>query len=80
EAITEWVRMNPTSHHLSANLEKCTLETVDNSFEFVITPLARRMLLNGLAPIDLTLEDKVLIDCFIAEDMRERQWLYSVSD
>ena len=80
EAIADWVRIDPTSHHLSANLEKCTLETVDNSFEFVITPLARRMLLNGLAPIDLTLEDKVLIDCFIAEDMRERQWLYSVSD
>ena len=80
EAIADWVRINPTSHHLSANLEKCTLETLDNSFEFVITPLARRMLLNGLAPIDLTLEDKGLIDCFIAEDMRERQWLYSVSD
>jgi 3-isopropylmalate/(R)-2-methylmalate dehydratase small subunit len=80
EAITEWVRMNPTSHHLSVNLEKCTLDTTDNSFDFVISPLARRMLLNGLAPIDLTLEDKGLIDRFIADDMRRRQWLYRISD
>jgi len=46
----------------------------------VIAPLAHRMLLNGLAPIDLTLEDKGLIDRFIADDMRRRQWLYRISD
>jgi len=62
------------------NLEKCTLDTTDNSIDFVISPLARRMLLNGLAPIDLTLEDKGLIDRFIADDMRRRQWLYRISD
>nr|WP_070958666.1 3-isopropylmalate dehydratase small subunit [Hyphomonas sp. Mor2] len=51
----------------------------DWSAAFEIGDYPKRLLMEGLEPIDLTLKDKAKIDAFFARDAQERPWLYSAA-
>lgn len=51
----------------------------DLEFSFSLPPSKRELLLKGLSPIDLTLQDGKAIDAFISDDRIARPWLYALS-
>lgn len=73
--MAEWVSDSPKERCVAADLEACRV-TADKMYPFEIAPLAHRMLLEGQSPIDLTLEDRPLIDAFTEADRARRGWLY----
>ncbi|MHA3979320.1 3-isopropylmalate dehydratase small subunit [Halovulum sp. GXIMD14794] len=75
DGIAGWVAGDPQARRVTADLNAGRVEA-NGAHEFEIAPLARRMLIEGLSPIDLTLEDRPLIEAFAAEDRARRGWLY----
>jgi 3-isopropylmalate/(R)-2-methylmalate dehydratase small subunit len=65
---------------MTVDLEACTLSCGGMQRGFVIAEEARKMLLEGLDPIDLTLLDEALITAFDARDRQSRAWAYLNQD
>ena len=47
--------------------------------KFQIDEFAKRLLIQGLDPIDLTLTERETIDAFLSQDKRQRPWVYSAA-
>ena len=75
DRIADWVMDNPSERQVTVDLSAGHVEA-DGAHVFEIAPLAQRMLIEGLSPIDLTLEDRPLIDAFTEADRARRGWLY----
>ena len=65
---------------MTVDLESCTIKCGDTQKDFAIAEEARKMLLEGLDPIDLTLLDEALITAFDARDRQRRGWAYLNQD
>tara|TARA_Y100000385_G_C13044292_1_gene616738 strand:- start:918 stop:1592 length:675 start_codon:yes stop_codon:yes gene_type:complete len=74
--ISDWVRSDPKVNLVDVNLAQSTVAIEGATFSFEIGALARRMLKDGLSPIDLTLEYRETIEAFAKEDAQKRPWLY----
>ena len=47
--------------------------------EFEITQFAKKLLIEGLDPIALTLKDAANIEAFFGQDRKDRPWVYSAA-
>ena len=65
---------------VTVDLEACTISCGGMQQGFAIAEEARKMLLEGLDPIDLTLLDDALIAAFDARDRQSRAWAYLNQD
>ncbi len=76
--IREWVEVNPRHHLVEVDLEKCVLiaDSALAPIPFVIDPLSRTMLLEGLDEIGLTEQSLDSIAAFEASDRKRRSWVY----
>ncbi|MEO0329969.1 MAG: 3-isopropylmalate dehydratase small subunit [Pseudomonadota bacterium] len=63
-------------NEITIDLEQQHLAMGDTGSGFAIGAYAKRLLLEGLDPIDLTLKDQSKIDAFEARDRRDRPWIY----
>ena len=64
------------AHEMTVDLEAQCLRVADIELAFSIPETKRQMLLNGWAPIDVTLQDHAVIDAFVTVDKSRRPWLY----
>ena len=72
------VEAEPAKHMLAIDLEKSTVIAPDSTvYEFAIAAGQRQMLLQGLEPIDLTLQKQEQIDAFLHADRQQRPWAYA---
>lgn len=78
-AVAGWVDVDPQAHQLLIDLERCQVEAGDLLLKFRIEDGARRMLLEGLDAIALTLTRRDAIDAFHRHRRRDRPWLYRSS-
>ncbi|CAA0081490.1 3-isopropylmalate dehydratase small subunit [Zhongshania aliphaticivorans] len=76
ERIAAWVEQNPQQHRVTVNLENQTLQWDQQQAQFDIDENAKKMLLQGLDPIDLTLSMNSEIDRFEQADRLARPWIY----
>lgn len=75
--ISDAVRSDPQLNQIEVDLAQSTVKVERDSFLFEIRGLARRMLEHGLSPIDLTMENRNIIEAFAKEDATKRPWLYA---
>ena len=75
-------QLTAASHNteVTANLEDMTLICGACTFPFALPEDKRHMLINGLSPIDVTLQDQDKIEGFRAADQAARSWLYHVKE
>jgi len=66
---------NPGTATFSVDLEH---QTINGAIPFEVEPLRRRMLLEGLDEIGLTLAREAQIAAFQAADRKRRPWVYAV--
>ncbi|KHA51338.1 3-isopropylmalate dehydratase small subunit [Sulfitobacter geojensis] len=76
-AMAQWVEVDPAAHHVAIRLEQKTIGFDGREIPFEIADNPRRMLLNGVSPIDETLVFRKEIDGFFNQDRARRPWLYS---
>ena len=76
QEIATWVAQDPTLHQLVIDLPAQEVHAVDQSFRFEIEPGAKRMLVQGLDAIALTLTRWELISAFHQQRQQLRPWLY----
>jgi 3-isopropylmalate/(R)-2-methylmalate dehydratase small subunit len=77
EAIDAWSSADPQSRRIAVDLEEMQVEAGGTRAAFVLRPDQRRMLMEGLSPIDLTLEEaEEAIDSFDRRDRIARPWIY----
>ena len=76
QEIATWVAQDPTLHQLVIDLPAQEVHAVDQSFRFEIEPGAKRMLVQGLDAIALTLTRWELISAFHQQRLQLRPWLY----
>ena len=77
EQLLCYVDENPREHRLRINLEKRTVTATDDFVvHFDIADSDADMLINGLDPVALTLQQENAIDDFQHEDRLERPWVY----
>jgi 3-isopropylmalate/(R)-2-methylmalate dehydratase small subunit len=68
---------DPQQHRLTVDLQHCSLATGNGySGSFSMAATQREMLLLGLDPIALTLQQPEAIDNFQREDAQQRPWVY----
>lgn len=65
------------SGQISIDLDKQTVETENQSYNFEIDPERKRRLLNGLDDIGLTLQDEAAIHAFEAQHKVNAPWLFA---
>ena len=65
---------------LTVDLESCRISGGNREESFTLPAEARKMLLEGLDPIDLTLIDSALIADFEARNRQRRPWTYLGTD
>ncbi|MSU90909.1 3-isopropylmalate dehydratase small subunit [Rhodobacteraceae bacterium 2CG4] len=80
DRIAAWTSDDPQGRRVRTDLKTCRVEAAGAAYDFEIAPLARRMLLKGLSPIDLTLQDISLIETFSKTDRQCRGWLYRAGE
>ena len=74
--IAAAVDANPQENKVEINLELSTVMVSENQrYTFEIEASYKQMLLQGLDPIDLTLQQQQAIDEFIASDRVKRPWV-----
>ncbi|MEE2782619.1 MAG: 3-isopropylmalate dehydratase small subunit [Pseudomonadota bacterium] len=74
--IATVVDANPQENKVEINLELSTVMVSENQrYTFEIEASYKQMLLQGLDPIDLTLQQQQAIDEFIASDRVKRPWV-----
>ena len=76
-AIAQWVREDPRHRQPLIDLEACQLRAGLLCFEFSVEEGARKMLLEGLDAIELTLTRREEIESFHKRRKRQRPWLYA---
>lgn len=76
-AIAQWVARDPQKNLLDLQLEQQTVGYDGLCIPFNIEPAMRRVLLDGLSPIDETLTHSAEIDGYFSQDRLNRPWLYS---
>lgn len=67
---------------VSVNLQSQSVscpQLPDWTREFEITQFAKKLLIEGLDPIALTLRDAANIEAFFAQDQKDRPWVYSAA-
>ena len=74
--LSQWVRIEPQQNRLTILLEEMAVKYDDQSIPFQIDIGSRRMLLEGLSAIDLTLAHRAEIDGYYSQDQTIRPWLY----
>ena len=75
-SLAEWVSADPQAHQPLIDLEKLRLEGGPVSCDFALDAGPRRMLLEGLDAIALTLTRRDAIAAFDAARRQTRPWLY----
>ena len=76
-ALAELVERDPQGNRIQLDLERCRLSCGDFVRDFEIDAGARTMLLNGLDPIALTLQQAGAIDDFERARRRRHAWAYA---
>ena len=76
QALADWVTLDPQGNRPLIDLEACMVSGAGEQFAFAIEDGPRRMLLEGLDAIALTLTRREAIDDFHAQRQRQRPWLY----
>lgn len=72
------VTLNPQSNPIAIDLQHNLITTPNQQqYSFKIASLYQQMLLNGLDPIDLTVQLQTRIDDFITADQIKRPWAHS---
>jgi len=75
--IAAWVEADPAGHLIAVDLDRMTVRAGGAPVSFTLAPDARRMLREGLSPIDLTLDEhRAALARFAAGDRQARPWLY----
>jgi 3-isopropylmalate/(R)-2-methylmalate dehydratase small subunit len=75
--LASQVSNDPQRNRLSIDLDKCVVISPDgNSHKFEIEPVYRQMLMEGLDPIDITMNSEAAISSFIENDRKKRSWAY----
>lgn len=75
-AVAHWVGADPQRHRVEIDLERRELHAGSLLAAFPIDDGPRRMLLEGLDPIALTLTRREQIDAFERRRRQQRPWLY----
>ena len=76
--ITAEVTLNPQSNRLTIDLQQNLITTPNQQpYSFKIASSYQQMLLNGLDPIDLTVQLQNRINDFITADQKKRPWAHS---
>ncbi len=75
--LAAYVEQDPNQHTLRIDLENLTIAAGTTSFTFACDTADRDMLLQGLDPIDMTLQMRQQIDAFTFKDKKARPWLYA---
>ncbi|MEZ5895549.1 MAG: 3-isopropylmalate dehydratase small subunit [Parvularculaceae bacterium] len=78
EEIARHVEADPAAHHVNIDLKNERVELTGQSadYSFSVDPYDKRLLLHGADPIDLTLQNKPVIDSYLSEDRQNRPWIY----
>ncbi|TDJ44241.1 MAG: 3-isopropylmalate dehydratase small subunit [Gammaproteobacteria bacterium] len=75
--LADIVSANPAENRIAIDLEQQTVVAVDGGTDtFDITPADRRMLMEGLDPIAVTMQRDDEILAFQARDRLKRPWVY----
>ena len=75
--LADWVRADPRRNQLEIDLKKQVVEwKARKTLAFEIEPARRRLLLQGLDSIAVTLQQASTIDEFEAADRAARPWVY----
>lgn len=67
----------PEGTELTVDLPEQTVRAGKEAFHFDISHYGKRLLVEGLDPIGLTMKDKQLIENFQDTDRKSRPWVYS---
>jgi 3-isopropylmalate/(R)-2-methylmalate dehydratase small subunit len=77
-AVDAWSSADPQARRVAVDLGAMRVEAGDLSAPFALRPDQRRMLVEGLSPIDVTLEEAdEAVAAFDREDRTARPWLYA---
>jgi len=76
-AIAEWVAPDPPTHRVTISLLEQTVSAGEVCREFSINSDARRMLLQGLDAVALTMEARSDIEAFHEQRRARYAWMYS---
>lgn len=79
QTLAERIGEDPQSHPVTIDLKAQTVSLDEFSDRFEIEGYAKRLLLEGLDPIGLTLQQQDAIETFQSEDAKRRPWVYAVS-
>ncbi|MEO0981046.1 MAG: 3-isopropylmalate dehydratase small subunit [Pseudomonadota bacterium] len=75
--LASWVGPDPQTRLPHVDLKTQCVTYDQSAFAFEIDAYSKRLLLNGLDPIGLTLEQRPEIDAFLDADAERRPWLYA---
>ena len=80
-SLAEWVQKDPRRNRLRIDLKKQVIERKpERTLAFEIEPAKRRLLLQGLDGIAVTLQQASAIDEFEVADRVVRPWVYRLPD
>lgn len=74
--IADWCAEDPVAHRLVVDLAAMEVRAGPVTAPFELSEQHRTMLVEGLSPIDVTLQDGPRLDAFAARDAAARPWLY----
>jgi 3-isopropylmalate/(R)-2-methylmalate dehydratase small subunit len=75
--LADYVTSNPQRQRLTINLEaSVVMDASENEYAFEIESLHRKMLMEGLDAIDLTIESLAEIDAFESSARESRPWIH----
>ena len=75
-AIAAWVERSPALNRVEIDLPAQTVGADDRTYPFDIEAAAKRMLVEGLDAIDLTLSRREIIQSYHEARSNKRPWLY----
>nr|WP_010130654.1 3-isopropylmalate dehydratase small subunit [Microbulbifer agarilyticus] len=75
--LAERVQKDPQINLVEIDLNRCRIVCGDRELEFALEEGARHMLLNGLDPIALTLQQRKLIDQFENTRRKKHAWAFA---
>ncbi|HEY8570407.1 3-isopropylmalate dehydratase small subunit [Microbulbifer sp.] len=76
-ALAEKVQQDPQKNQVTIDLQTCLVQCGDLLWPFSLDESARYLLLNGLDPIALTLQQRRAIDVFEQVRRKEHTWAYA---
>jgi 3-isopropylmalate/(R)-2-methylmalate dehydratase small subunit len=68
---------NPQTHQLAIDLQAQTVTMSNEAFDFAIDPYHKKLLVEGLDPIALTLSKSAKIEAYLTDDAKRRPWIYA---